>query len=194
MSGAEDVSKNCQQSYKGNPQGCPEFGKNWGCPPNSPTPEETKRMLQTYAYLWLVVLEIPLTSSQSKKSPTRKEKKQFLQVTDHLNAFMAFLNENHPDWAIFASSHCRICEQKGYGRCTCPETPCRFPKELLMSPEATGLDIFATLENLDVSIEKAPKHFLKRITLFATDEPVNMAELYNQYKMYLEVYQKFVGM
>ena len=75
MQNDEQVQKNCQKPFKHNPKGCPSFGKNWGCPPYAPIIQETRATLQTYPYIWIVVMEIPV--SQSGPRFLRKIKKLF---------------------------------------------------------------------------------------------------------------------
>ncbi|MHA1612177.1 MAG: DUF2284 domain-containing protein [Promethearchaeota archaeon] len=189
----ETLHKNCQSPYKNHPKGCPEYNNNWGCPPNAPSIQETRASLQTYRYFWIISISMPIHRSSIPFLGSFRSKRQYRGITMHLNEFMDFLREKYEDWAIFSCSHCTICKEKGYGGCTFPKTHCRFPKQMRISPEAAGIDVFKTLQHLPIKLEENPEKSLTRVALCATDIFIDFHDLHRDFGLYLELINKFQG-
>ncbi|MHA1673975.1 MAG: DUF2284 domain-containing protein [Promethearchaeota archaeon] len=189
----EALHQNCQSPYKNNPKGCPQYNNNWGCPPNAPSIRETRSTLQTYRYFWLISITIPLGRSPIPFLGSFRSKRQYRTITKHLNEFMDFLRDRYEDWAIFSCSHCTICKEKGYSGCTFPTTQCRFPNKMRISPEAAGIDVFKTMQNLPIKLEENPEKFLTRVALCATDTIVDFKDQHRNFGLYLEILNNFHG-
>ncbi len=189
----ETLQQNCQSSYKNHPGGCPEYNHNWGCPPNAPSIRETRSTLQTYRYFWLITITIPLHRSPIPFLGSIRSKRQYRTITRHLNEFMDFLRKKYEDWAIFSCSHCTICKEKGYAGCTFPRTPCRFPNQMRVSPEAAGIDVFKTMQHLPIKLEEKPEKSLTRVALCATDNFEDFQKHHRDFGLYLEILKKFQG-
>ncbi|MHA1777817.1 MAG: hypothetical protein DRO88_12840 [Promethearchaeia archaeon] len=169
------VQENCRKPYKNHPKGCPNYGKNWSCPPYSPTIKETKANLSKYRYFWLIRIKIGTSTHPIKVWAKYKNSKLFEKITMYLNEFLGKLQEEHPKDKIYFCSECRICKNKGYS-CTCPSEPCRYPEKMHFSPEALGIDLFNIMRNLDLDIEHNPSKILQRIGLYASDHYLNFPE------------------
>ncbi|MHA1765326.1 MAG: DUF2284 domain-containing protein [Promethearchaeota archaeon] len=187
---AEEVNKYCQTPYKNHPNGCPNFQHNWSCPPYAPTVQETRASLGTYTFFWLLIMEIPIPKKKIKIFKKWRTKHEFGRITKHLNDFIDYLQKDHEDWKLFFCSECTLCPEKNYSKCTCPTEPCRYPNKIRISPEAAGIDVFTTLTNLDISIEKNPITKLHRIAMCAADERVNFDVEYKKYETYLSILNK----
>lgn len=188
------VQANCRTPFKHHPKGCPNYGKNWGCPPYAPSIEDTQGILNTYSYHWLIAMEIMIPKSGLKFFRKIKTKQKNSQVEKYINEFMDYLRANKPDWAVFYCSHCEVCKEKLYKGCICPAEPCRFPEKIRISPEAAGIDVFSTLQGIDVPYEINPKTKIQRVVLCATDEVVNFDQLHKDYKLYLRILRKMTEM
>lgn len=100
--------------------GCGGYGKNLTCPPNSPAPEETSRMLTHYKHALLIHgdEETPIT-----------------RIVAALEREI-FLDGHHKAFGMGAGP-CSICEE-------CVE-PCKYPHQARPSMEACGIDVYTTV-------------------------------------------------
>jgi len=123
---AEWVRLKCQY-------GCGGYGQSLTCPPYSPTPEQTRRMLDCYQTA--VLLHFDEHWGPVRKTVAELEKELFL--SGYYKAF------------AFACGGCEFCDQcdaiKG-GRC-------RYPRQARPAMEASGIDVYATARNNGYPIE-----------------------------------------
>lgn len=182
-----DVSKYCQTPYKNHPNGCPNYQHNWSCPPYAPTVQETRTSLGTYSFFWILIMEIPIPQKKIEILKKWRTKHEFAKITKNLNNFLSYLQSNHRDWKFYFCSDCALCSEKNNSKCTCPTEPCRYPNKIRVSPEAAGIDIFATLKILNIEIEKEPMNKLRRIAMCAADERINFAIEHQKYIKYLSI-------
>jgi predicted metal-binding protein len=113
---AEWVRLKCQY-------GCDGYGSCLTCPPLSPTPEQTRRILDEYSHLLLV----HSTGRRSvSKLVIKLEREIFLD--DHPMAFA---------WAAGPCSLCRTCDTGA---------PCKHADRARPSMEACGIDVFSTAQ------------------------------------------------
>ena len=119
--------------------GCTRFGKSYSCPPNTPKPEETRKILSEYKKAVLVCGEVKEGFVGQKK------------ISDGILAIerALFLSGYYKSFAMTPGS-CTICKD-----CNChDDKPCRFPEKCRPTIEGVGIDIFSTLKkfkkNLDV--------------------------------------------
>jgi predicted metal-binding protein len=109
--------------------GCPSYNTSLMCPPYSPTPDETRALLQEYEYAILFSFK----SSTSRNIAAEIERQVFLQGY-------------HAAFALtFGSCHfCDTCNlEAGY---------CRHPQETRPSMESCGINVFATAANAGYSL------------------------------------------
>jgi len=101
--------------------GCPNYGKSLLCPPNSPTPDETRRLLKEYEYAILVKNE---SSKNDHPVLIELERRAFLS--------------NLPKSLALGSGRCRLCNECNISG------GCVHPEQARPSMEACGIDVFST--------------------------------------------------
>ena len=110
--------------------GCGGYRGSLCCPPYSPTPSETRKVLDSYAKAILV----------HKKEAGTKEIAVELERE-------AFLSGCYKAWSM-GSGPCRLC------RAACSfDEGCRHPEKARPSMEACGIDVFATARKHKLPIE-----------------------------------------
>jgi len=113
---AEWVRRKCQF-------GCGGFGKRLTCPPYTPTPQETRRMLDEYGIAILV--HFPGEQGRLKEVVVALEREAFL--SGYYKAF------------ALGAGPCRLCD-----KCDPKEGICRYPYQARPSMEACGIDVYKT--------------------------------------------------
>ncbi|MCJ7610115.1 DUF2284 domain-containing protein [Candidatus Bathyarchaeota archaeon] len=101
--------------------GCPNYGKSLLCPPNSPTPDETRRLLKEYEYAILV-----------KNDSSKNDHPVLIELERR-----AFLS-NLPKSLALGSGRCRLCNECNISG------GCVHPEQARPSMEACGIDVFST--------------------------------------------------
>jgi len=103
--------------------GCPGFNKSLCCPPNSPTPDETKKIVADYELGLLIHFggDVRVT-----KTIVNIEREVFLK--------------NYYKVISFGAGPCKLCKE-------CSLSDCKFPKIARPSMEACGIDVYATARN-----------------------------------------------
>lgn len=119
--------------------GCSRYGKSHSCPPNTPSPDETRRILDEYKKALLVGGEV-----RGGFSGQLKISAGILAVERAL-----FLNGYYKAFGMTSGS-CIFCEECAYPR----KEPCNFPEKCRPSMEGMSIDVFSTLKkfkkNLDI--------------------------------------------
>lgn len=108
--------------------GCDGYGQTLTCPPYSPTPEQTKRILEHYEYGLLIHSD---------------EHADIRNVVATLEREI-FLDGYHKAFAMGAGS-CNLCAK-------CAKF-CRHPEKARPSMEACGIDVFSTVRTNGFPIE-----------------------------------------
>jgi predicted metal-binding protein len=101
--------------------GCPNYGKSLLCPPNSPTPDETRRLLKEYEYAILV-----------KNDSSKNDHPVLIELERR-----AFLS-NLPKSLALGSGRCLLCNECNISG------GCVHPEQARPSMEACGIDVFST--------------------------------------------------
>ena len=109
--------------------GCGGYDGCLTCPPHSPTPEETRRMLEDYT--WAVLYE--MGPKAKRELAFKLEREVFL--AGHYKAFG------------MAQGPCDLCEECDF------EDGCRYPDEARPAMEACGIDVFETVRKSGFEIE-----------------------------------------
>jgi len=104
--------------------GCPRYGTNLMCPPNSPTAEETRRLLKEYEYAILAKYD---SNKYDHAVLIELERRTFLS--------------NLPKALVLGFGKCRLCNECNTGG------NCVHPEEARPSMEACGIDVFTTARN-----------------------------------------------
>lgn len=103
--------------------GCGGYGRRLTCPPYSPTPETTRKMLDEYSVAILV------------HCPGEGEWRSVKHVVADLEREV-FLAGHHKAFA-FGSGPCDLCDE-------CNLQFCEYPHQARPAMEAAGIDVFAT--------------------------------------------------
>ncbi|MBM3118579.1 MAG: DUF2284 domain-containing protein [Chloroflexi bacterium] len=115
--------------------GCTEYGKGYCCPPDTPTPEQTRAVIDCYRRAILFHLENP-------KAPGRG--KRFRHFHDMLIDLEGELfKDGYYKTFVFVAGPCLICKE-------CAKlsgNPCKFGFRARPSMESCGIDVFQTARN-----------------------------------------------
>jgi len=103
--------------------GCPVYGKSLCCPPHSPTPDQTKKIIADYTIGLLIHFGGGLKIA---KTMAQIERETFLR--------------NHHKAMAFGAGPCRLCKE-------CSLSECKFPQIARPSMEGCGIDVYATARN-----------------------------------------------
>jgi predicted metal-binding protein len=122
---AEWVRLRCQY-------GCGMYGRCLSCPPHSPTPEQTRRVLAGYSVALLIHTDGEADICEIATSIERE----------------AFLDGYYKAFSFHAGP-CHFCEN-----CD-PSKPCRNPSLARPAMEAAGIDVFATAHRAGLPLEVA---------------------------------------
>jgi predicted metal-binding protein len=119
--------------------GCGGYGKRLTCPPYSPTPEYTRKMIAEYRKALLMQIENILPTKEHSVSRKLKsivadlERKIFLD-----GYYKAFGMTSGP------CGLCRTCSTK---------KPCKYPYEARPAMEACGVDVYQTVRSNGFKLE-----------------------------------------
>ncbi len=111
--------------------GCDGWGNRLTCPPYSPTPEQTAKMLSEYK----IALLIQVDGSVDIKSLVAQFERE------------AFLDGYYKAFAMGAGP-CHLCKE-----CNLDELHCRHTERARPSMEACGIDVYQTDRNHDLPIQ-----------------------------------------
>ncbi len=119
--------------------GCGSYNTRLTCPPYSPTPEYTKKMLAEYSKGLLIQIE----DIQAKKE--RKIRIKIEKIVADLEREI-FLDGYYKAFGM-AAGPCRLCR-------TCDTTQdCKYPERARPSMEACGIDVYQTARNNGLTLE-----------------------------------------
>jgi predicted metal-binding protein len=112
--------------------GCSGFGESLGCPPYSPTPEETQKVLDAYKKAVLIHC----------RSNSKKDISEIVVEVEK----EAFLSGFYKAFGMGAGP-CRLCSVCGLKK------GCRHPEEARPAMEACGIDVYQTARNNGFTIQ-----------------------------------------
>jgi predicted metal-binding protein len=119
--------------------GCSGYGRRLTCPPFSPTPEYTRKMLGEYAKALLM----QITGIESKKERTMSRKLKKVVTTLERDIFL----DGYYKAFGMASGPCRLCR-------TCnTKKECVYPEQARPAMEACGIDVYQTVRNSGFVLE-----------------------------------------
>jgi predicted metal-binding protein len=120
--------------------GCPGFGMNLCCPPHTPTPEVTRKVIDSYGKA--ILLHRRLTKGERSKG--------FNETVARLETEI-FLDGYYKAWSM-GSGPCRLCKE-----CD-PNGLCKHGYEARPSMESCGIDVFKTARDNGFPIEVVRTH------------------------------------
>lgn len=109
--------------------GCDGYGSSLCCPPNTPTSDDTRKVLDDFQ---AAVLAHFKPGSRLTKSMVSLEREAFLS-----GFYKAF---------AFGAGPCNLCK-------SCPASGCRHPDKARPSMESCGIDVYSTARNNGFPIE-----------------------------------------
>jgi predicted metal-binding protein len=115
--------------------GCPGFGTSRCCPPYTPAPDLTRKVVDSYQKAILV----------HRKLPKGEKTKAFNESIVKLEIKL-FLDGYYKAWSM-GSGPCRLCQECDL------TTSCKHGLEARPSMEACGIDVFKTARDNGFSIE-----------------------------------------
>ena len=130
---AEWVRMKCQY-------GCPGFGTSLCCPPHTPTPDITRRVMDSYQKAILL----------HRKLLKEERAKPFNETVVNVEVKI-FLDGYYKAWSM-GSGPCRLCKECGM------TTPCKHGLEARPSMEACGIDVFKTARDNGFPVEVVKTH------------------------------------
>jgi predicted metal-binding protein len=129
--------------------GCPMFGKRLTCPPHTPTPDVTRKIIDSYRKAILVHRKLK-SEDRTESSDEYLFRLEFNKAVVGLEIGI-FLDGYYKAWSM-GSGYCRLCEE-----CD-PEGSCRHGFEARPAMEACGIDVFKTARDNGFHIDVARTH------------------------------------
>jgi predicted metal-binding protein len=115
--------------------GCAGYGLSYCCPPNTPSPEETRKVLDAYQHAILFHLEAPKTPGRGKHA------NKMMEVLVDLEG--EIFKDGYHKAFVYIAGPCGLCNE-------CAKTkgnPCNFGHKARPSMESCGIDVFQTARN-----------------------------------------------
>ncbi|MCG2737821.1 MAG: DUF2284 domain-containing protein [Candidatus Methanoperedenaceae archaeon] len=139
--------------------GCKAYGKHLSCPPYSPTPEETEKMLREYEHAVL----IEFVGLQEKTSVEPRHIHHYLWALILKIQDVIFKLERHAflagyykafGFGAYPCSQCETClPEEGDVDFHTVKQLCRHPDIMKPSMEASGIDVYATVHAAGFDLE-----------------------------------------
>ena len=121
--------------------GCPGYDMSYCCPPRSPTPEETRKIIDCYQRAILFHIEAP--DSPERMNRTNELYRMLTKMEGEL------FKDGYYKAFIFLSGPCLLCPEcaklKG--------EPCNFGLQARPCMESCGIDVYETARNNGFPIE-----------------------------------------
>jgi predicted metal-binding protein len=125
--------------------GCKKYGTSWCCPPETPSPDETKALLSEYSKALLLC-----GTARNSAFYMDNQKKRRVQVNGWKGTVALerrlFLEGYYKAFSL-VSERCALCKECGY-----PDE-CKFPMDRRPSVESCSIDVFQTLKNIGKPFE-----------------------------------------
>ncbi|MGC8605613.1 MAG: DUF2284 domain-containing protein [Desulfomonilaceae bacterium] len=123
--------------------GCSKYNTSWCCPPAAPNLQMTREILAEYKLALLLISENTnehfYRNSPSKRRIQIKQWKSTIALERKL-----FLMGYYKAFGLPADT-CALCKECAYPK------QCKFPNEKRPTPEACGIDVFQTVQNVGQS-------------------------------------------
>lgn len=121
--------------------GCNEYGRNVNCPPNVPSIEECARFFQEYDKAAIFHFEKTVEKPEDRFPWTKQINTRLLQLEREV-----FISGFPKAFLLFLDS-CNLCRH-----CAPSKAQCKYPKKSRPTPEALGVDVFATVKKIGYPI------------------------------------------
>lgn len=132
----KEVREACKMNY------CGRYGKTWTCPPYVGEIDELKLKVTKYknAFVFTTVGELEDSFDIEGMEAARVESKKVFDEA------IKFAQENLNDFMLLGCGSCTVCE-----KCTCPDSPCRFPEKAIPSIESCGINVVTLAKSLNIN-------------------------------------------
>lgn len=127
--------------------GCKNYAKSWCCPPETPSPEQTKALLEEYEKAFLLSGAVRNGHFYRDNQKKRRVQVSIWKGTVAVER-MLFLAGYYKAFGL-ASESCALCRECAY------PNECAFPIDKRPSVESCSIDIFQTLKNIGKSFRIA---------------------------------------
>jgi predicted metal-binding protein len=124
--------------------GCRLFGTNLCCPPDTPTPDMTRKIIDCYQKAILLHQRLLKGEKRSQRTKTFNEAVVCLEIE-------MFLDGYYKVWSM-GSGPCLLCKE-----CN-PSDPCRNGSKARPSMEGCGIDVFKTARDNGFPIQVVRAH------------------------------------
>jgi len=121
--------------------GCPLYGASYCCPPDAPTPEQTRAIVDSYSRAILFHIEAPGTPDR------RKRLKNFFEMLTDMEGEL--FKDGYYKAFAFLGGPCRLCKECAKMQ----KAPCNFLYRARPSMEGSGIDVYQTARNNGFFIE-----------------------------------------
>ena len=132
--------------------GCPSYAKKLSCPPYSPTPEDTRKVLKEYSKAYLIGYSRSIFDEYGNEKfdkifpkALKKIRKSILELEKHV-----FLLGYYKSFTYGFCGPCTLCK---HCSAEAGDITCKLPKESRPSMEAAGMDVFKTVRNAGLELE-----------------------------------------
>ncbi len=122
--------------------GCPDYGQNATCPPNTLSVEECKKFFNEYNEAVVFHFEKHMDDPEARHDWTKTVIMELLKLEREV-----FLKGNVKAFLLPMDS-CHICK-----RCTSDLKNCNHPKQSRPTPEGMAIDVFSTVKQVGYPIE-----------------------------------------
>jgi predicted metal-binding protein len=121
--------------------GCVGYGLSYCCPPNTPTPEETRKVLDSYGQAILFHLEAPKTPDRGKQ--THKLMVSLVELEGEI------FKEGYYKAFVYIAGPCSLCKECAKLK----RVTCNFGQKARPSMESCGIDVYQTARNNRLPIQ-----------------------------------------
>ncbi|MFH1349649.1 MAG: DUF2284 domain-containing protein [Pseudomonadota bacterium] len=117
--------------------GCPMYGLGYCCPPESPTPEQTRAVIDCYHRAILFHREVIKKPGQGRRKLVQGYYDKLVDLEGEM------FKDGYYKAYVYIAGHCDRCEECGKIK----GTPCKFSFKARPSMEASGIDVYQTARN-----------------------------------------------
>lgn len=121
---------------------CKRFGKNASCPPNIESIEHYRKAAKQYKAMDIVYKEFSISDYDNIVVAGRKSSFELYKYL--INKRNKLLKEGKIFVTCYGGGSCKVCK-------SCM-IPCRYPEKSIIPIEATGVNVFQTLEQFDIRL------------------------------------------
>ncbi len=122
--------------------GCPAYGKQGCCPPNTPSIPECERFFKEYSEAVIIKYEVKLDDPKKRHAWTDKRNARLAKLERDV-----FLAGNHKAFVLFIDP-CHFCKE-----CIPERTQCQQAMIARPSPEAFGVDVYGTVRKYGFKLD-----------------------------------------